>query len=205
MKLKKILSVLVLCSITLFSSCSSDETASKIEFKLIDGTSFSLEGANLYLMSSSTYNYEGGRSFDVRQYYLTDGTYVEGSPWNFSSYTGATFFLEFDLGVPQGNSFKAGKFPLWYNYDLTPAGKNFCYLYLQLDDIYYDYYESYDQESPNSLVVSGGLNGGQTMEIEYKGSLKFYKYISEGEGYAEGEIFTGKLYYKGVVSDERLL
>jgi hypothetical protein len=186
-------------SVMLLGACSEESSTRKSEFLLVDGSTIDLAEANLYLMRSESYENDQG-AFKTRNYYLTDGTYVEGDPLNFSSYTGITFFLEIDLNVPDDEDFEPGNYPLRYDYSLTPADINFSYIYLQLEND--DYYESYDNEDATPIKVTGGFDDGETMQISYTGTLKFY--YNTGEGWVN-ETFDGEIFYKGVVSDERVL
>lgn len=199
MKIKCSFFLLLICSVFLLNSCNDDESP-QLQFVQEDGSSITLKNANLYLMNSGSFEGDLG-DFDYRDYYITDGVYSEGSPFDITSYEGATYFIFVGLAVPSGESFATGNYTIRYDYSTAPAGQNFSYLYVEVANGN-EYYESYDNISNSPIKVSGGLNGGNTMTIQYNGTLKYYQF-TEGVGWDAGTAFTGKLFYKGTVSDER--
>jgi hypothetical protein len=192
MKMKKMLSAILALAIVLLSACGDDDkpAAPKAKFDFNDNT-VSLTDANLYLMYENT----DGSGHIFRDYFITDGVYDEGNGWSMNSYTGATYLIAVEVGVPVAEEvLTPGEYPLYYSFSTAPENSNIGWFMFDSEAFYY--------ETPNEILdgdpieISGAFDDGDTMTIKFNGTLEFYP---DGPS----EEVSGKFYYKGEVQDVR--
>ncbi|HEY3405801.1 MAG TPA: hypothetical protein VGK59_20595 [Ohtaekwangia sp.] len=196
MKLKSLLCISILAASTFFlNGCGDDEKSPSLLFKSSEGDVIDLKGANLYLASEDEYN---GHIY--RDYFISDGELKEGAEngWGLGHYNGATYYLAIELGVPAGDDFAAGDYPL-SNWSEAEADENWSYIELKNENEYYN--STYNMDL---VTVSGGFDDGDKMTVKFKGELTYYYDYTEESGWEEKDV-TGEFYYSGKIIDKRPL
>ena len=192
MNMKKMLAGVLAFAVVLLSACGDDEKAApKSQFNF-NGDAVSLTDANLYLI----YEDEDGSGHIYRDYFISDGVYnQEGSGWSMSSYTGATYLIAFEAGVPVAEEvLSKGEYPLYSSFSEAPENANVGWFSFESDAAYYETPDGIIGGDP--IVLSGSFDDGDTMVVKFNGTLEYY-----GEG--SSEEFSGKFYFKGEVQDMR--
>lgn len=165
------LSTLLLLLALLNSACSDDGAKEKPDEKFIaDNETFDFKEANLYLAGEAYFS-NASRGYNLRNYIVTDGTFVSGNGWDLSHYTDATYVFAFQVYVPEGDDFIAGNFPSVDQF-AAPEG-NSLYFYGETTNES-EYYQSTGGESTPNFVISGGMNDGQKMTIKFNGELSHW-------------------------------
>lgn len=195
MNLRKMLGGMFAIAMLLLSACGDDEKASpKSQFAFEGEDAFSLKDANLYLV------YEGndGSGHIYRDYIITNGTYVDGNGWSFDDYTGATYIMAVELGVPaEEEELTDGKYPLYSSFsDAAETSKVSWISFETSGDVYYEIHD--DAMGEDEIEISGDYDDGDKMTIKYNGTLT--NYTPEDEVSADG-----KFYFKGEVEDVRAI
>lgn len=186
MNLKKLLNTALAASMLLLAACGDDEKPNpKQEFTFGDQT-VSLKGANIFIDYNGTYN---GHIY--RDYYITDGA---------ANGDGATYYIEFELAVPDGEEISAGKYPAFYDWSNASETSNIGYVYSEggEDEQYFEVDLLEDADGSDEIIVSGGVNDGETMTVKFKGSVSYYHF--DGTNWVT-ETVNGKFYAKGEVQD----
>lgn len=191
MNIKKMLAAILAVAVVLLSACGDDEKpAQKSKFDFNDNT-VTLKDANLYLV----YEGEDGSGHIFRDYFISDGVYTEGNGWSLDDYTGATYLIAVEVGVPAAEeTLSAGEYPLYYSFSTAPENSNIGWFMFDSEDFYY--------ETPNEILdgdpieISGAFDDGDMMTIKFNGTLEFYSD-------APSEQIAGKFYFKGEVQDVR--
>jgi len=139
---------------------------------------------------------------------ISDGTLELGaSGWSLDDYTNATYFIAVELAVPGDAGHGPGEFPQYYNWsDPDAAETNMSYIYFETGEGN-SYVECYSPDESDfvdhsPVIVTGGFDDGDTMTMKFSGGLVIYYY--DGANWVYDEVET-KLYFKGEVSDIRLL
>lgn len=199
MQISKKLIALLMSGVALFSGCSDDNELK--EQITLNGEKFSLKDANIYLAEESTY-----ADHLYRDYFITDGTYTNANGsdgWSIGAYDNATFYLAIELAVPEGETIGAGKYPQLYNWSNSGADDNISYIYLETaaeDETYVEIYTGEDVVDDSPVVVSGGVDDGETMTLKFDGKVIYYYY--NGTNWVEEEKRI-TIAFKGKVSDVR--
>lgn len=198
MNLKRTLTGMLAIATLLLSACGDDDNASPKEQFSFDGETVTLKDANLYL----TYETEYNETHMYRDYFITDGTYVDGDGWDLDDYTDATYYIAVELGVPIEEEFGAGEFPLFDSFSDTPPNSNMSYVYFESgeDEAFVEYFVPDDLVGGDPVVVSGGTDDGETMTLKFNGTLTYYYF--NGTDWVEDDV-EGKFYFKGEVEDVR--
>jgi hypothetical protein len=198
MKLKKFLIYGLLLAMVAGSSCSNDESGtSKAQFSF-DGETISLQGANLYL----TYDGEVDEHI-YRSYFISDGTYTNGDGnegHTFGDYENATYFLQIILAVPEENQFETGNYPQLNDWDNADDNSNFSYISLLTNEGDTEYYTDDTNNDDSPAEITGGVNGGEEMNIKFSGKLTVFK-VEDG-GFSEKTV-SGKFSFSGTVQEKR--
>lgn len=189
--MRKLLSAFLALAIVLFSACGDDEkpAAPKAKFEFNDN-SISLTDANLYLL----YEEQDGAGHIYRDYFITDGVYSEGNGWSMNSYTGATYLIAVEVGVPAAEELAAGEYPLYYSFSTAPENSNIGWFMFDSETLYYETPDGILDGDP--IVISGSFDDGDVMTIKFNGTLEFYPDGPSQE-------VSGKFYFKGEVQDVR--
>jgi hypothetical protein len=196
---KRILTSTLVIAVLAFTACSDDDSSPKKQFSF-DGETVTLKGANLYL----TYDGNAGNGTHLyRDYFISDGTYTNADGndgWSMEDYENATYFLAIELATPLEDEIGPGEFPQWSNW--TGVETNISYIYYESGDgeDEVEYYTDSDTEDNSPVIVSGGVEDGDTMTLKFSGKLKYYFF--DGTNWVE-ETVSGKFYFKGEVKDER--
>jgi len=173
------------------NGCGNDESPSLL-FKSSEGDVINLKGANLYLAGEGEYN---GHIY--REYFISDGELTDsGNGWDLDDYTGATYYLAVQLGVPIGDDYAAGDYPL-SNWTTGDADANTGFIEM---DIETEYYTSTYNNDP--IHVSGGFDDGDKMTLKFNGELAYHYPVESG--WEEKDV-TGEFNYSGKVIDKRPL
>lgn len=193
MNLRRMLSGVLTLAVILFSACGDDDNASpKSQFKFEGEDAFTLKDANLYLV----YEGEDGSGHIFRDYIVTDGDYVDGNGWSLDDYTGATYLMAVELGVPvEEETLSDGKYPMYSSFSNAPETSNISWVSFETSDVYYEIPN--DAMGEEEIEISGDYDDGDKMTIKFDGTLT--NYTPEDEVAAEG-----KFYFKGEVEDVRL-
>jgi hypothetical protein len=186
MNVKKMLAGVFAVAIVLLSACGDDEKPSPKNQFDFEGDAVLLKGANLYLM----YEGEDGSGHIYRDYFITDGTYSEGSGWSIGSYTNATYLIAVEVGVPADEELSPGSYPLYGSFSDAPETSNISWVSFENETEYY----YTDVTGGDPVVISGNFDDGDTMTISLKGSLEYDN---------NDESVEGRLYFKGEVQDLR--
>lgn len=187
MNLKKLLNTALAASMLLLAACGDDEKPNpKQEFTFGDQT-ISLKGANIFIDYNGSFN----GTHIYRDYYITDGA---------ANGTGATYYIEFELAVPEGEEIATGEYPAFYNWDNPSETSNIGYIYSEggEDEQYFEIDLLEDADGSDKITVSGGVNDGETMTVKFKGSVSYYHF--DGTNWVT-ETVNGKFYAKGEVQD----
>jgi hypothetical protein len=199
MKYNRILVGFVVLSFALVMGCSDDETALKKEISIkgdfLKDYKKSLRSANLYLLEELVYE-----DHLLRTYALSDGTHVGGTEWDLENYQNATYVLGIQLGIPAGESWTAGNYPLVEVYETAEVDQNIAFIYYQARP---DEQTSIDvnvTEDGSPVVVSGGLEDGEAMTVKFTGPL--YRLVQVGEEHGD-ELCDVKISFRERVQDVR--
>lgn len=172
----------------LLGGCGDDNASPKEQLEFA-GKKVSLKEANLFLADEGAF--DGGEGV-YREYIITDAE---------RSGNGATFYIEIELGNPDDDVLKAGKYPVYDNWGNAPEGSNISYVSYDNNKDNINYVELYaSDDGVDDVEISGGFNDGETMTIKFKGKLTYYHYDSETEEWVEERI-DSKIYFKGEVDD----
>lgn len=188
MNYRKILPGVFAVIVLLLSACGDDEKSSpKQQFTFEDGT-ISLKDVNLFLTDDEFYDGETG---NYREYIITDGD---------ANGTGATFYIEVELGNEADEVLVAGTYPQYENWSEAPDNSNVSYIYSEIGDgdDYMELYPTDDANGDDDVVISGGMEDGETMTLKFNGTLMLYYF--DGANWVDKEV-TGKFYFKGEVDD----
>jgi hypothetical protein len=185
MNIKRVLTSMLAIATLLLGACGDDEKpARKLQFAFGDET-VSLKDASLFLDYEGFYN---GHLY--RDYYITD---AEG-----------TYYIEFEIAVPEEEEIVAGEYPAYYNWSLPSATSNIGYLYAEggdeLEYVELDLLE--DADGDDNIIVSGGVEDGETMTVKFKSTISYYHYDASTEDWITENV-TGSLYFKGEIEDIR--
>ncbi len=199
MKLNKFLFILLFGVVVLTTNSCNDDESPKLVFVTAEGT-YELKGAKLYLSNSDTYTNDNG-TVDYRDYFITDGTFAGGglNPWSLSDYTDASFYIAFELAVPQDEEFSPGQYPIIYDWGTAPNAK-FSYFYMQLEGS--EYFDTPSSGSLPTLTVGGGFDDGETLSFKFKGRVTYGIFV---DGTWETSTEEATFFFKGKVEDKRLL
>lgn len=191
MNIKKMLAAILALAVVLLSACGDDEKpAPKAKFDFNDNT-VSLKDANLYLL----YENQDGSGHIYRDYFISDGVYSEGNGWSLNSYTGATYLIAVELGVPTTEEvLTPGEYPLYYSFSTAPETSNVSWLMFDSEDAYFETPDGILDGDP--IEISGAFDDGDMMTIKFNGTLAFYSDKLSDQ-------VSGKFYFKGEVQDER--
>lgn len=191
MKMKKALTAFLALIVVLLSACGDDEKATpKAQFDFGDDE-VSLKDANLYLLSED----QDGNGHIYRDYFITDGVYGEGSGWSMSDYTGATYLIAVQVGVPTTEEIlTANNYPLYYSFSSAPENSNIGWFSFDSETTYYETPDGLMDGDP--IVLSGHFDDGDMMTIKFNGTLQWY-------GDAPTEEISGTFYFRGTVQDVR--
>lgn len=191
----KILSLALGASILLLGACGDDNPSPKERFSF-DGETIALKNANIYLTYIGTYE---GRS--SREYIITDGTFSGGD------FTGATYFAEAEFVTEsEETEFTTGEYPQWYYWDDIPANSTGSYVEVyseseeEADYFYYWTPEEDGTDAHDPIVISGGIDDGETITFKFNGDLTYEYYDTEADDYIEENV-SGKFYVKGEIED----
>ncbi|HMV07663.1 MAG TPA: hypothetical protein PK325_00275 [Cyclobacteriaceae bacterium] len=187
MNLKNLFSAAAAASILLLAACGDDEKPKpKQEFTFGDQT-ISLKDANIFIDYNGTFN----GTHVYRDYYITDGA-ANGS--------GATYYIEFELAVPEGEQISEGEYPAFYNWSSASETSNIGYVYAESgeDNQYVEIDLLEDADGSDKIVVSGGVDDGETMTVKFNGDVSYYYF--DGTNWVT-ETVAGKFYANGVVED----
>lgn len=183
---KRILvSALVIATLLLTACGDDDKPAKKEQFSFAD-TTFTLTDGKIYLDDFGTYN----ETHVYQDYFITN----EGDGVD------APYYISFELAVPIGEEIGAGKYPAFWDWDLPSETSNISYLYAEggEDEGEFELDLLEDADGSDDLVVSGGVEEGETMTVSFKGTLSYYHF--DGEDWVTENI-TGQIYFKGKVED----
>lgn len=197
--IKRILTSTLVIAVLAFTACSDDDSSPKEQFSF-DGETIALKDAKIYL----TYEGEAGNGTHLyRDYFISDGTYTNADGndgWSMEDYDNATYFIAVELAVPFEEEIGAGEFPQWSSW--TGVETNISYIYVEsgdgADEV--EYYTDNDNEDNSPVIVSGGMEDGDTMTLKFNGKLTYYFF--NGTNWVE-ETVSGKFNVKGKVNDER--
>lgn len=194
---------LVLISAIVFQGCNDDEDSeNKFEF-IFNGEAISLTGANLYMVREYDGVITGSRP--GRDYSVTDGIYTNengGYGWTLDDYEDATYFLVIQLGVPDAEELGIGGFPQFESWNDADLSSNVSYLQMKYGEgnSLHGYYTDNETEDHSPVVITGGLEDGDKMTFQFKGSLTYGHYDGTNWVY---ETVSGEFYYTGTVQDKR--
>jgi hypothetical protein len=183
----------------LVSSCKDDEVPNQqID---LNGKTFSLKGANLYLIDQYIAD---GREFLT--YAISDGTYINSSGCHglcLDDYDDETYFFSFILGSFVNGEVVLGKYRMHLDLDVPPQDEKMCYIRMDYQDTTtpgYIYLESIrsNANEPSPFIITGGLEGGQKMTIKFSGNLILFSNSPYGSLPLKSSI-----YYSGSVIDAR--
>lgn len=190
-KLKKLGAMLLLG--TVIYACSDDDAPAK---RLRAGDfSINLSGSNLYLVNESEFN-GNNDTWLYRDYAISDGEFDEGSGWSLSDYIGASYYFMIELAVPTSEEYGPGEFITGYNWSDTPEGQRMTYFYAEDDDTFY--LENPSDENGDKVIVSGGMDDGETMQVSFNGTVYLSLYNPDTDEY-EGSEVTGSFFFSGQV------
>lgn len=195
MNLKKILIIILACTIVLLNSCNSDESSAAKNHFTFDEETISLDGANLFLVNQNSWMME---THEYREYIITDGT-LDNYPeveWTFSDLEDATYFIVVQLADPE--VVEPAEFPMDYNFFDVGEGLRVSYVYAAAgnSDSYVGYNTRSDDDDHNPVIITGGTDSEEEMTFRYSGSLTF-RYLN-GEVWMYQTI-TGKFNFTGIV------
>jgi hypothetical protein len=197
---------LIIASMVILAACSSDDER-KTHLRLsIDGETFNLANPKLYLTYSSPY-ISNEIEFEDRYYFISDGTYMGGASddgWELSDYEGATYVLAIEIAAQENTSFSGSSFPqrdTWYD---IPNGTNIGYIQFKFADNDFFRTDNMVTEDFSPIVVTGGVEHGNTMTIKFKGKLtRFVR--NQDDDLVRDETVTADLAFTGKVIDKRSL
>lgn len=203
MKVKSIFRSALALAFLILISCGDESSSPKRQF-VINGQTVTLKGANIYL----TGEYECCGGMEYREYFISDGEYTNGgggNGWSIEDYTDATYLIAVQLAILSEDDFEAGEFPLYNSFadaltDLSSA--SYVYFESAADDNTYFECDTPSGSDHEPVVVSGGMDDGDTMTLTFNGTLEIEYY--DGENWVEDEM-TGKISFKGEVDDRRVL
>ncbi|HET9055135.1 MAG TPA: hypothetical protein VFM90_13235, partial [Cyclobacteriaceae bacterium] len=191
MNLRRTLTGLLVVGTLLLSACGDDENSDpKKQFTFAD-EKISLKNANLYLVREDTYS----DTHIYRDYFITDGEYNGEGGWYLESFTGATYYLAVELAVPNEEEFGPGEYPLfgsWSNQEDENANIGYVYFEMGEDEEYVELDLLSDADGEENVVVSGGVDDGDTMTLKFDGALTHYYF--DGEDWVTDNE-SGKFYF----------
>lgn len=171
----------------MFGACSDDGKISPIPEQQFDfvGESVSLENANLYLI----YEFPGTEDKHMyREYFISNGTYVEGGGWSLTDYVGATYVIAFQVGGPADVELVEGNYPLFYTFSTAPQTSRIAWVSIETEQFYYTTPEGTMKGKP--VMFSGGFNHGDILTVQFRGTLEY----DDTEMKASGDFnFTGQV------------
>jgi hypothetical protein len=175
----KALALLTL-GITFLISCnkSNDIPAQRI---VVADVSYSLKGANLYLVNSNTTCYGDNCEGElvtmthlVREYIITDGAFdpTDGCAYTIpvnlddlvTCYTGATYVVYVKLSSPASTEIAAGSYPQYHteNEGNIPANGNAAFFQMVLENE--ALFQTHNSASNyDAVLISGGVSDGEKM------------------------------------------
>lgn len=184
--------VFAIATLMLAGACGGDDDKPKDpkEQFTFGEEAVDLSDANLFLEYEGTYN---GHLY--RDYYITDGD-ADG--------TGATYYFELELAVPEDESITSGDYPAFYNWSLPSADSKISYLYAEGgdDEEYVEFDLLEDSDGSEEVKISGGVNDGEAMTVKFTGTMSYYHYDTETLEWVTENV-TAKIYFKGEVDDVR--
>jgi hypothetical protein len=168
-------------------ACGDDDKPSPKEQLTFDGETLSLKDANVFLVDAGAL----GDAHNYHDYIITDGT---------SGGSGATFYIELTLAVPDEEEVGTGTYPVFEDYSDASETSNIGDIYAESgeDDEFVELYIPDGADGDDDLVISGGVEDGDNMTVKFNGTLTYYHLVGEDW---EDENITAKLYFKGKVED----
>jgi hypothetical protein len=192
MNLKRMLGGTLAIAMLLLSACGDDDKVTpKSQFDY-EGDAVTLKDANLYLAYDED---NDGNGHMYREYFITDGTYDAGDPWDVSDYIDATYVIALQIGGPMEDELAKGSYPLYESFSDAPETSNISWVSFDTSTAYY--YTPDDAMGEEAIQLSGSFDDGDMMTIKYNGPLEF-------SDDATDEDIDGKLYFKGEVQDVRI-
>ena len=199
--MKKLTNYFIVFLLIVVNSCSDDE--SKKSEVIIDGKSFPLSKANIYLVDESAGCYSvscSGNTHTLRTYTITDGTYTGNynSCYNWlldnSCYTNASYILIINLFSPISSEFIEGNYVEdFYWDDMNPTER---YSYLDFYGVIDGVYNIGTKELgafTTSLQLKGGAENGEAITLSYLGELQDFPDVGSPT------IYDVKLYFRGKI------
>ena len=179
-------------AISIILSCgdSGSDDDRRMRFELGQDVDISLTNANAYLYHSWVFTAgvsreEGAYSHQGRAYMITDGEYSSGDPQTFSNYTGATYYITFEIIIPASSEFEDGDFPLradFFNFGSNSSGASFYY------------------QTPSGELAQVTINDYDDLQIDgdMDGEFEVYAFIGSME-YSEvvGDLVDAEIYFEG--------
>lgn len=184
MNLKRTLTGTLAIATLLLGACGDDEKASPKEEFTFGGETISLKDGLLYLDYNGTYN----GTHIYRDYLITNAD--------------ETYYILFELAVPNGEEIGSGEYPAFSDWDEPSETSNIAYIEAEggEDEEYVELYTPGDADGSDEIVVSGGVDDGDTMTVKFKGTLTFYHFDEEEQDWIEENV-SGKFYIKAKVED----
>ena len=153
----------------------------------------SFENANIYWIWDGVI----GTAYQYRYYVITDGTYITGKDgYSLEDFENASYFLPIEFAQVTTN-FDGGTFPVIYSWGPSlESESNIGTFYFYNDkEIPYRFFSCDDDaDSQESLIVSGGVNDGETIKITFDGRVHDYDQTYEVDM---------QFYFTGTVLDIR--
>lgn len=192
-------SLLVIFTVSLSGCKDDDEATPKLELR-VDGETFSLEDAQIFLRLQG--EHEGPQTLLTKTYVITDGEIVSGNGYYMEDYEDATYFIFLQLGIPEGNEWAAGEFVQYRNWGEVPAGGNASFItsgFLQSNQ--HILTTPPDMEN-DAVIISGGFNPDEKITIRLNGKLQYYRMDENEEWVISNE--ESKLNFSGTVINKPL-
>lgn len=164
-----------------------------------DEVSYSPLEVNIYLIDEWTQAIEGQGTMKARNYIVTDGDYVGGNAyyWDIDSYTDANFYLSLEFYTDEGEDFLLGEYFQIINTDDFESNNNSSNMIFSDGD---NYYQTYYSSVGEPIVVGGGMNDQEFIEIELDGTTG-NEYYYEQWLWRDSKV---DIYIKGTVDDIRI-
>jgi hypothetical protein len=163
----KLITLLSLVGIIALSSCGGDESPSAELEITIDGQTYSLEDANLYLAyDGSATRKDGSSNYTYRDYIITDGTFNgSGDYWSgpgSSGLSNASYIINLQFVEPLGEAFTGGSYPQVTSFSSLQEGDHAYWFSFENSSDYYSTEETLGQ----SISASGNMEKNGTMTIK---------------------------------------
>jgi len=184
-----------------FTACHDDDNAPSFQFTTTS-SKYSLDRAKLYLTKENDYVTASGTSYTYRDYFITDGTLIEGEDGNtMSDYNSSTYLIGVSISTPKSKTLGSGEYPQYGKWFFVPEGSNMSIIYSEASDG--TMFSTQDEnEDTSPVVISGGINDGDEMTLKFNGKLTKFQYDAAG-ALVEGSAETAELFYTGKVIDKR--